>query len=113
LCTPFAGRRHRPSAVRPDDRDRPFHELPKFSDSDGRKCLSLSVDRFVKSDYTTEELGQDQTHPLRGESVHDASLHHEEPGTSAVQIKQLRRMIEHSYANNDMAQTEEMEFDLA
>ena len=61
----------------------------------------------------TEELGQDETRPLRGESVHDASLHHEQPGTERSSDQAITNDHAQLNATNEVAQTEEMEFDLA
>ena len=58
--------------------------------------------------------GQGQPRPLREESIRDASLHHEQPGTerSADQAFTENDNAQLN-ATNEVAQTEEMEFDLA
>ena len=57
---------------------------------------------------------QDQTRPLREESARDASLHHEQAGTERSSDQAVMGN-DHAQLNatNDVAQTEEMEFELA
>ena len=58
--------------------------------------------------------GRDQTHPLREESTRDASLHHEQSGSERSSDQAVTENDRaQSNATHDVAQTEEMEFDLA
>jgi conjugative relaxase-like TrwC/TraI family protein len=78
--------------------------------------LRGALDRRVDKDMALEatSYSQDQTRPLREESARDASLHHEQPGTERSSDQAVmgndRAQLD---ATNDVAQTEEMEFDLA
>jgi conjugative relaxase-like TrwC/TraI family protein len=77
-----------------------------------RDALDRRVDKDMALDAT--RYGQDQTRPLREESVRDASLHHEQSGTERSSDQAVTGNDHaHLNATNDVAQTEEMEFDLA
>ena len=77
-----------------------------------REALDRRVDKDMALDAT--RYGQDQTRPLHVESARDASLHHEQPGTERSSDQAVTGN-DHAQLNatNDVAQTEEMEFDLA
>jgi hypothetical protein len=77
-----------------------------------RDALDRRVDKEMALDATS--YSQDQTRPLREESARDASLHHEQPGTERSSDQAVMGN-DHAQLNatNDVAQNEEMEFDLA
>jgi ATP-dependent exoDNAse (exonuclease V) alpha subunit len=76
-----------------------------------REALDRRVDKNMALDAT--RYGQDQTHPLHEESARDASLHHEQPETERSSDQAIKNDNAQLNATNDVAQTEEMEFDLA
>jgi conjugative relaxase-like TrwC/TraI family protein len=76
-----------------------------------REALDRRVDKDMALDAT--RYGQDQTRPLHLESIRDASLHHEQPGTERSSDQAITNDHAQLDATNDVAQTEEMEFDLA
>jgi conjugative relaxase-like TrwC/TraI family protein len=77
--------------------------------------LRDALDRRVDKDMALDAMryGQDQTRPLREESARDAFLHHEQPGTERSLDQAITNDHAQLNATNDVAQTEEMEFDLA
>jgi conjugative relaxase-like TrwC/TraI family protein len=78
---------------------------------DLREALDRRVDKDMALDAT--RYGQDPTPPLYVESVRDASLHHEQPGSERSSDQAITNDNAQLNATNDVAQAEEMEFDLA
>jgi len=76
-----------------------------------REALNRRVDKDMALEAT--RYGQDQTLPLHVESARDASLHHEQLGTERSPDQAVTNDHAQLTATNEVAQTEEMEFDLA
>jgi ATP-dependent exoDNAse (exonuclease V) alpha subunit len=76
-----------------------------------REALDRRVDKNMALDAM--RYGPDQTGPLREESAHDSSLHHEQSRAERRSDQAITNDHGQLNATNDVAQTEEMEFDLA